>query len=256
LDRITNIVFPAEEQSKIACLQDLFNRAYEYGKKREFKSSGKYNYNDLTADGFFPYYFSKRVKVLFIGLEHYGFYEQNYIDYMYEGYKTEKNKNKQFNYLMYYLAYAFNNNFPNWLDIPEISGKSFATKEGVSFAFMNISKFTNDTGSSKAYKELIDEFTASYANKEIELHKNQIEILEPDVIISMNINEYTKIDYLGELKYIKSPNSNVAVYEYLCKSKKIPLLDTWHFSKPGLNEIEELYIPLKDAYFEYIGNCT
>lgn len=256
MNSITDLEYPENEKLLIIELQKLFDEAYEYGKHISFKKPG-YTYNDLTTDGFFPYYLSQNIKVLFIGLEHYGFLEkQNYIDSMYQAYKNGSVNNNQFNYLMYYISYAFNNSFPDWHSIPVINNKTFATEEGVSFAFMNISKFTNDTDSSKADKELINEFAIVYSNDNIRLLQRQIEILNPDIIITMNINEYTDIKYLGVCDFRCCDDGKVSIYDYKLLNRNIPLFDTYHFSKRGMNEILELYIPLKNAYNKYQRGCV
>ena len=252
MDKITDLdVYPESEKVLLEKLLALFNESYDYAKGIHFIKS-EYSYDDLLTDGFFPFYTKQKTKVLFIGWETYDFWDQNYIDYLYQNYKSGKYNNKQFAYLMYYITYGILNGFPDWFSIPSLcdTKNSFATEDGLSFAFINLSKFNNETGSANADSVLINDFVKVFSNPEINLYERQIAILDPDIIISMNLEQ--NIEKLGKTACINYTCNNICVYEYIIQNnKKIPLFDTRHFSARGANDIYDYYLPIKEAYVKY-----
>lgn len=251
---ISKLTFIEKEISTITKLQDLFDEAYEYGEKLEFIKG--YKYTDLTTDGIFPYYLKQKIKILFVGRDHCEI-GTRYLDTMYHNH-YDSGKLKQFHKYMYKIAYAFNHNLPDdWKKIPEYSIENFAVENGVSFGFINCSKFMNDTGSPKVDIELLMDFTEKYSS--INLLSRQINIINPDIIITMNLSDLSdygfSMQYLGNCDFVKCYNGLISTYKYLKNDSFIPLFDTYHFSWAGLsgiNVIDKLYIPLRSAYKEFM----
>lgn len=204
--------------------------------------------NDMSFDGFYPGYLKQKNKLLFIGKEGRGLSGINYLDCLYEAIKKKHIGNKtlnqsEFHRRMIYLSYAIQNNQHNYSDIPyaDVLSPDFGT-EKISFSFMNLSKFSNESESFQADYELI--------NKSVELStsnrnfiQEEIDILSPNVIIAMNINNYFR--YFGETKelvFIDNLNA-VKVFDLKIKNKSFLLLDTYHFSAV-MKENEYFFDPI------------
>jgi hypothetical protein len=240
-------LYPVDEQKVLIELEKLFRKMYEVATQKTFVK--EYNVADIIYDGFYPYFTKQKAKILFVGREVYSMEFDNYIENILL--KEIKNINKyQFHKLMFYLAYAFNNNFPEWKIIPEanVIADTFATEKGVSFAFMNYSKFNNESGLSKTDWEVVDNFIETFSTPEFNFLAEEIEIINPDLIITMNLEG--RIKNLGKSVIIKG-GEKVSIYEYYLKDKVIPLLDSFHFSAVK-NDIEDFYKPLKAAYISFL----
>lgn len=140
------------------------------------------------------------------------------------------------------IAYGILKGMPAWEDIPRAStiGDTFGDSDGLSFAYMNISKLNNERW--QANHGVIN---AAYAlsTKPRNFIQEEIAILEPHIVIAMNLGD--KISSLGELTPIHA--SDQAESYWLDNSTHHSLLiNTWHFSahKP---HIEGFYVPICDA---------
>lgn len=211
---------------------------------------------DFVTDGFYPYYTMQKKKILFIGRESLSLAGDDYISILYQSYKHgslgDTNINRcKFHALMFYHAWAINNNLPEWRDIPYASEltSQFATKDGFSFAFMNLSKFSNESDSWKADWPLIDSFIKNSNHPTKNLFNEQIRILNPDIIITMNFEG--RIATLGEHEYLSDKsNGNVACYNLFVNGNAIPLYDMFHFSAPSKSGESDYYLPLKKILTE------
>lgn len=100
---------------------------------------------------------------------------------------------------------------------------------------MNLSKFSNESGAWQADEELIDSFLKLSLNPYYDFFAHEINILDPDIIISMNLEERMK--YMGTFSNPKwyGEKKHDVCYQILTTSlgKQYPLLDTWHFSAPN-----------------------
>lgn len=242
--------YPDSEKEKLNELKILFKEWYDTVKKLE--TFRNYTENDLVFDGFYPYYYSQNIKILFIGRESIDLHGVNYIENLYAAYKNHYidkqhiNTNSFARRLMY-VAYGILNNIPNWHDVPYADqiANSFATKDGISFAFMNISKFSNDGKKWQADWELIEKSYKDSTTKNKNLIRSEIDILNPDVIIAMNLDE--KIYSFGELEVIQESDKNV--HEYWVKgnkSKNYLLLNSYHFTA-FKNDLTTFYEPICKA---------
>lgn len=201
----------------------------------------------FVRDGFYPYYTKQTVRVLFIGREALGM-ENNakdgYTRTLLEGYQNGTigdnisiNKYK-FHALMFYITYLLNNPDKEYSEIEYASEMStnFGKDDGISFAFMNLSKFSNENEKDwKLDKPLFDSFVDnSIDDNGRSFIADEIEILNPDLIITMNFSD--KFDKVGYLECIESKNPDVYLYNWKKNKddkKKILLADMWHFSAPG-----------------------
>lgn len=190
---------------------------------------------DIVVDGFFPYYSNQACRVLFIGRESLGLSGCNYIDELHYCYTQdyavgEKSLNQhRFHALMLYLAYGLNHGCPDWETIPMATeiAKTFATDKGVSFAFMNYSKFSNDSGNWKADWSLIERYVDALKGASINFFAKQIEILQPDIILTMNLGN--RLKKFGDLTALDSSHC-ADFYRLNINSKPYLLIDLYHFS--------------------------
>ncbi|WP_350342331.1 hypothetical protein PRVXT_001559 [Proteinivorax tanatarense] len=246
--------FHENDKEMLTDLERLFRRWYKSALSKSFM----YNYNadSLVFDGFYPYYYNQKVKVLFIGRESLGISGQNYITVLYDAYKNNKVGSKtinrsSFHARMFYITYALNNQEYNWSNIPYASEltDSFGTKEGISFSFMNLSKLSNESSGWSADWPLIDNFVSSFKSDEINFFNEQISILKPDLIIAMNLGKSLRA--LGNLTSIEK-GKNVNVHKLKVNDSYIPLLNTFHFSAPAKKDPDDYFKPVIEAYKKYV----
>ncbi len=113
------------------------------------------SYSELfVEDGFYPFYTQQPVKILFVGREALGMAGLNYVDVLFDAYKNktvgEKSLDEyKFHRLLFSIAYGIIRRETDWKKIPYASelADNFGTQGGISFAFMNLSKFSNESGS-------------------------------------------------------------------------------------------------------------
>lgn len=231
--------YPEAELSVLARLEKLFQ-------EWDFHLAGNGIPPEIIVhDGFYPYYTFQPVKILFIGREALGIEGWNYIDVLYEAYKDNhvglRALNQcSFHTTMFYIAYSLNNNGATWQDTPyaEDLSADFASERGISFAFMNLSKLSNESESSSwLNKDLVGRFMQASEREGQTFWNKEIEILSPDLIITTNFGDYGYLGCLGNVERQDVDLSddikrNVGVYMLHAGEKRIPLLDTWHFSAP------------------------
>ncbi|MDR1875564.1 MAG: hypothetical protein LBQ90_11215 [Synergistaceae bacterium] len=244
--------FTPEEREMNKKLNDLFCEWYSFLDTGENRSL--FDVKLFVSDGFYPYYTTRQKKILFIGQEALCIGGDNYIDILYGAYKenciggTYINQHP-FHRRMLKIAYGLVHGALEWDKIPPASDltASFGGVDGLSFAFMNFSKLSNDSGEIKADVKTIDAFGRSTAKSPVNFFEKEIEILAPDLVIAMNLGS-EKIHCLGDVK-ATSENRGVAVnrYSLSVNDKKIPLLETYHFSGHNLSDAKDIYEPLVRA---------
>ena len=250
------IQYPASEKEKLAQIETLFKAWYKNFKDKKFIK--QYTANDIIFDGFYPYYFSQKRKILFIGRESYWANGCNYISYIFDAYKKNyigvKHINQYpFHRRMMYVAYGLNNSFINFQKIPcaDKIAEQFGTSTGVSFAFMNISKFSNESKNTNSDLELIDSSFVASSNKDNNFILKEIDILEPDIVITMNLGQIEKMSAFGKLNELFL-SEQVYAYKFNTQSKSnILLLDTFHFSARNKQEENDYYLPIVKAVKKY-----
>lgn len=204
----------------------------------------------FVEDGFYPFYTQQSVKILFIGREALGIANSNYIEILLKAYRENtidgKHINKyKFHRLLFYIAYGIINHKINWAEIPCTSEltNTFATKNSLSFAFMNLSKFSNESNSWNANWHLIESFLDKSKKIKQNLFNREIELLSPDLIITMNLGKYLNI--LGNISNRENEN-RISYMELEVGSKQIPLIDTFHFAAPCKSDYQYYYKPIID----------
>ena len=224
-------------------------------KDQQFEKN--YTEDDFIRDGFYPFYTKQSKKILFIGREALGLKGKN--SYIYEIFKAYKNKrigNKyinrhQFHSLMFKLTYSICKGEYTWDKIPKPDAltKEFGSPDGISFAFMNISKFANRSKNWTADTKLINSFIT--ASKNGDYINREIELLNPDIIITMNFDD-NKLSLVGQdrTKDLKNSTVNVDFYDFELNGKSIVLADMWHFSAPGKSPEKNYWAPLLEGLKE------
>ena len=244
-----DLSYPKNEKQKLGALKKLFQEWHS-----QFERKGSPEVQGMVFDGFYPYYLSQTKKILFIGWEALGMPCDNYINVICDCYNhndpigvgpnPKKLNAHLFHSRMLYLAYGILNKMPAWADIPfaEEIGKNVGKRGGVSFAFMNISKASNTSGDHTANRSVINE-AYSLSTKPRNFIQEEIAILEPDIIIAMNLGE--KLASLGPLTAIhprKYPNA----FWLALENHRPLLIETPHFSARKGGE-KFFYIPVCKA---------
>lgn len=249
------ILYPPNEESYKIENDKLLYEWRAYIKNNEGENP-KYPSNRFVFDGFYPYYYSQKSKILFIGKESRGLAGSNYIDVLYKVFKTDKTitmrrKGKAikksidgspFHKHMLKIAYGLLNNSMEWKKIPkaikiaDISG----VENGISFAFMNFSKFDNVTKIRNEQKKQIEYFVKISKTAPKNYWNEQIKLLAPDIIITMNLSyllhelELKKDDFKRFVP--KCLPKEAGVYSIIFGDKEIKIIDTYHFSSTEVND--------------------
>jgi len=246
---LPKIDYPDNEKPKLASLENLFREWHQH-----FTSTGlaleKHRADDMVFDGFYPHYFSQKKRILFIGREARGISGDNYIDVLYPVYRGEKKQwslnASKFHSRMFYIAYGILNGMPEWKDIPYATkiGDTFGTASGLSFAFMNISKLSNDSERWQSDWGVINA-AHSLSTQGRSYNLEEVAILEPDIVITMGLKE--KIVSLGKLTPIHA--SDLARFFWLDSGgHRSLLIDTkFHFSAFTKNDVSDFYTPICDG---------
>jgi hypothetical protein len=202
----------------------------------------------MVFDGFYPNYFSQKKRVLFIGRETRDMAESNYIEVLLNEYRTRKRignqllDNHKFHSRMIYIAYGILNDDLEWQKIPYASeiGDTFGTKSGLSFAFMNISKLSNEGENWPSNWDTINT-SVRLSTEGRNFIQEEIAILEPDIIIAMNLKE--KYNLLGDrIDWVPETEGLYSGWLDSCGHRSL-LIDSWHFSAPGMDSIKDYYVP-------------
>lgn len=261
-----SIYFSKDEQRLAAELGALFNewmaliktkKAIEFADDKKFYPAIDY----FNTDGFYPGYLLNKIKVLFIGRE--GRYEAGK-DRIQSDLKIWRENpdlclNTPFWRRVFYILYGIRTDGKfSFGDIPPaINILNEMNRTGnYGFAFMNISKYANgsENGGSADYN-LINRFLADSELDKRNFLREEIQILNPDVIIAMNLwngkidqNELDKVfppeDFSGNL----SKQKNISVYNFSLNGKNVKFLDMYHFSSPK-SDREDFYEPAMSAIF-------
>ena len=203
---------------------------------------------DFNMDGFYPYYTCQECKILFVGREACWLNGGNYIETVCKSIQADNFNGwtvnqYPFHKRQFYIAYGIqkfvrDGVFPKWEDVPwasDMAKRIFAksdTESGVgddfgglcsiSWAFINLSKLSNNSGNWQIgdtyYKFVDDEENQRFTREEIMK-------LDPDIIIGANVSELA--DILG---YEESDKSNKNCHYYLLKDGFPHFLNCWHFS--------------------------
>lgn len=199
----------------------------------------------FAKDGFFPGYFNQKKRVCFIGRETRfiggkDFRETTIDDY----FNRFENKNNWWRHILY-IVYGIKNDgklaYENIPSADEILAE-MKKEENYGFAVINISKYSNDDETSwQTNKDLVHRFLEDSDLEKTNFFERELQILDPDVIITANLWDGT-IDtkYLNlclpnkdfsPTKTISHDKEKVAEYgKYSLNGKSIDFIDLYHFA--------------------------
>ena len=245
---ISGLGFSKEEIQKRKQLGKLFDtwlkRMLDAGMPNDWEHS-------FVPDGFYPGYLSQKLRVLFIGREPHHLSGDDYVETLLNTYYEKKSLNRsRFLSLLMYVTYGLMTGMRNYGKIPcatEIA-ETFGKPNGISFAFMNLSKLSNQKGWTTDWKQIND--FLQYSQGATNLLNQEIAILAPDLIVTMNLGGH--LYDLGEIAYVYTKNDDVAVLELAAGDTKIPVFDTYHFSAPGKSPDADIFTPLMKEIDRYM----
>lgn len=253
----TTLAYPEAEAPKLEALRLLFQDWMQAS--IQAAPAMKELIEGMVFDGFYPHYFSRRPRILFIGREAREIEGFNYLDLLHAAYRTGKKIGSQhlnqnlFHRRMLYTAHGLQNGLPEWKDIPDASviGNTFATPDGVSFAFMNLSKFSNESEFWPSNWRMIQD-AVRLATQQRKFIAEEIAILQPDLVISMNLEGH--FSSLGEeVTPLAATSRDVSTWRLTSQGHSSLLLDSFHFSAPGKRDLEHFYLPILDAVRRHLS---
>jgi hypothetical protein len=219
----------------------------------------------FIADGFFPGYYKQKTKVLFIareplpmGEEHDGV--QNLLT---KGLNAQKLFIRRLLYIVQGVREGGRLQYES-LEFTKDYTKELASTNDYGYAFMNMSKYANwlDDNTQKADFNFINQFLEDSNLGKRNFFREEIEILDPDVIITMNLGKmadaHTLIDqkYLdlcfGKIEWEKIQPDNdkkVKKTSISINGKCIKLLNSYHFSSGGSDK-DDFYNPIMELIFK------
>lgn len=248
--------YPASEYDALRRLDLLFSD-WQAHMEKHFRGYEDYTVADFVRDGFYPYYFTQKTRVLFVGRESRGLSGANYLDVVLKSYRHSKrigrnhlNRSK-FHRLLLYLAYSLNHDFCDWDSIPWASqiGDTVGTESGVSFAFMNLSKFSNESTSWQTIQNLL-RISVGASQGARNFIREQIELLRPHVIVTMNFCE-NDLDVLGKRSSLKTLDHVAEAYRFDAGANDALLINTFHFSAPRKADRAYYIDPVRSLAKEY-----
>ncbi len=240
----------------------------------------------LNPDGFYPYYTHQIVKILFIAKESLGLYGKDYIQAILPAIRVNDprgrrewneshpddpwtrvitNNTDPFLSKMLYIAYGLNNACCSYDDMPWASdigqylfGRangivSREGEQGISYAFMNYSKFDNPSEESYAAdKNRMRTYFEMVQRSGINWFARQISLLNPDLIIEMNIGrQYADSLSTKPIEWVETEDENLWIGYLPIGEQKFLLFETWHFSIPGKSFNKHFYPNIVDAWVRY-----
>lgn len=250
------IWYPDDEKPQLLRLRNLFVDWHECFKEAE-PSFKKHKADDFVCDGFYPCYFSQRLRILFVGKESRdisGCHNMNELTTSYHTTKKigERSLNRdRMHARMIYIAYGLLRGIHVWQDIPyatDISGQ-VGTSNGFSFAFMNVSKLSNEAAHFAADHETISA-SVHVSSQKRRFNEEEIAILEPHLVVSMNLGDHLKS--LGEVEPMGHEGS-AEVYWLRSGGHRSLLVNTYHFAAVrGVKDIEDFYQPVCHAVKKHL----
>jgi hypothetical protein len=245
-----SLEFPENERNRREKLIELFTE-WRAAMTEALPDDKKPLAEGFVWDGFYPYYFNQPLKILFVGKESLDLAGCDYLEEILNAYRETKKIGKQhlnvhrFHNRLLYVAYGLIHRNWRWQDIPYADriGDDFATSKGISFAFMNVSKFSNESENWQADIGLMQTSVASSSDSR-SFVQEEIALLAPDLVISMNLGPF--LDALGS-RDLEVFGKNVNRSLLTSAGHKSLLLNTWHFSYLKAKDIEDIYLPICDA---------
>lgn len=218
-------------------------RQNEYEKEEKIDAIEYFN-----SDGFFPGYFKRgRQRVLFIAREaRYNSGCDRIINDL-KWFKTVKINAFSFWRRILYIVYGIRTNGKySYYDIPYANEilEEMQKNNDYGFALMNISKYSNDADDgANANYNLINQFLKDSELSKRNFIREEISILDPDIIITANLwkggiewDELEKIIPEKDCKFIKEIKNVATLWDFTFNRKVIKLVDLQHFSCRGSDD--------------------
>jgi hypothetical protein len=212
----------------------------------------------FVSDGFFPNYYNHKPKILFIGREARYISKLDIIKVVLNMFKENKIQGNQFwrriIYMLYGIRQEGKESFKNIPDANSIALQMFESND-YGLAFMNFSKYSNDCDDgAKADINLMDKFLKDSNLKNRNYFREELTILDPDIIITANLwDGKIKKEYLeymfNDLVYIKNYRNKANLWTMEFNNKKIKIIDLYHFSYPGVSDRDYYYLPVIKLLF-------
>jgi hypothetical protein len=220
----------------------------------------------FIADGFFPGYYKQKTKALFIAREPLPMDDD--LDGVQRLLTKGLNAQKLFIRRLLYIVQGIREGGKLQFESLEFTKdytKELASENDYGYAFMNISKYANwlDDNTKKADYGFINQFLEDSNLENRNFFREGIEILDPDVIITMNLGKkadtHTLIDqkYLdlcfGKIEWgkIRPDRDNpVKMTNIVFNGKSKKLLNCYHFSRPGVSDKDFFYNPIMELIFK------
>ena len=216
----------------------------------------------FTTDGFYPYYTTQRYRILVLARESRGLSGCDYIPILHDAYKQNRIADRHINMDMFhrrifFLIYGLLKGFPEWSEVPypDQMTSIFATPDGISFAFMNISKISNESPNYQANWANILRSMTDATSGDRNFIREEVALLAPDVIIGSGVDDLFRVLGDGELL-----SSGALMSSYLLRISDKPVLFfsyKYHFTATkgagnvGLKDYEGFYLPIKEAFLKY-----
>jgi hypothetical protein len=209
----------------------------------------------FASDGFLPYYFHQNRKVLFIGRETRYIAGQDNIEVILKKCKENPGGIDMEPVLRRMLLLACGIQNSGTLPFEKIDIQKLCTlaarQNGFSFAFMELSKYSNENDDGgTADVELMSSFFEHSNLQKRNFVQEELSLLNPDLVITMNLWD-GKIESgilrlaLGDTPFIDCPHPSAARRTITINSNKIPLIDLYHFSARK-NDNADFYKPVMD----------
>lgn len=254
--QIAQLIYPECEKQQLAAVSVLMQAwADKFAETPDLRKLA----DQFVADGFYPYYFQQKIKLLFVGRESLGMSGLDYISELFNAYKNNRIGNCHINQpgcsfhnRLMYVAYGLLNGMPEWqtIDYADKLTPRFGEKDGFSFAFMNISKLSNESANWQANWRLINAAVKA-STHERNFIQEEVALLEPDVVIAMHLDK-AHLDSIGSSKLLEE-NQNISAYALKTANRLTLLLNTWHFSAPNKKDISEIYLPICEMVRKWNG---
>lgn len=259
-----SIVYEKENEKK-SQLDNLMSDWKDVIKTKEqiiFPDTGTY-YDAIEyfySDGFYPGYFSAKKKILFIGREARYASGNDRVQKDLEWFKNDSLTGSNYWRRLFYIAYGIEHdgkisfeNIPNANDI----STSMLENKSFNFAIMNVSKYSNDQeDGATANFQLINQFLKDSDLDKRNFVREEIEMLDPDIIITANLwdgninnHEMEKIFPLEDFIEIARYENCAILYDFHFEGKNIHLVDLYHFSSIGSDK-ERFYDPVMKLLFK------
>jgi hypothetical protein len=252
LTQLTINSYSEDEKRLLLKLESLFRDWYDFFKTFEQPVTGIFNEyfaESMCFDGFYPGYLKAKTRIMFIGRESIGLSGENYTENLYNAYSENSISDKSLNQSLFhrrifYLVWSILNGEADYPSVPYAKDMLNDFQSGkLGFSLINLSKFSNEEGKYNACWPLINK-SVELSTKGRNLIREEIEILNPDLIFSMNLEPYLK--FFGELTPLHSDaisSSEIKAYKLMVAGRNVLLLDTFHFSAV-MKEKETFFDPI------------